>query len=86
MAEHKVLEKSISSVEELANYLDLSSNEKEQLEQVVQIHPMRVSPYYLSLINWNRVDLSYKQVRNLLQALLQKTPCWTANRRDCEAF
>ena len=53
MSQHKVLEKSISSVEELANYLDLSSNEKEQLEQVVQIHPMRVSPYYLSLINWN---------------------------------
>jgi len=53
MVEHKVLEKSISSVEELANYLDLSSNEKEQLEQVVQIHPMRVSRYYLSLINWN---------------------------------
>jgi len=53
MPEHKELEKSIYSVEQLANYVELSSNKKEQLEQVVQIHPMRVSPYYLSLINWN---------------------------------
>jgi lysine 2,3-aminomutase len=53
MIEHKKLGKAICSVEELANYADLSAKEKEQLEQVVQIHPMRVSPYYLSLINWN---------------------------------
>jgi len=53
MTEYKELENSICSVEQLANYVELSSNEKEQLEQVVQIHPMRVSPYYLSLINWN---------------------------------
>ena len=53
MPEHKELENSICSVEQLANYVDLSSNEKEQLEQVVQVHPMRVSPYYMSLINWN---------------------------------
>jgi len=53
MPEHKELENSICSVEQLANYVELSSNEKEQLEQVVQVHPMRVSPYYMSLINWN---------------------------------
>jgi lysine 2,3-aminomutase len=53
MPEYKELENSICSVEQLANYVDLSSNEKEQLEQVVQVHPMRVSPYYMSLINWN---------------------------------
>ena len=53
MPEHKELENIIGSVEQLSNYVELSSNEKEQLEQVAQIHPMRVSPYYLSLINWN---------------------------------
>jgi len=53
MPEHKELENIICSVEQLANYVELSSNEKEQLEQVAKIHPMRVSPYYLSLINWN---------------------------------
>jgi len=30
MPEHKELENSICSVEQLANYVDLSSNEKEQ--------------------------------------------------------
>jgi lysine 2,3-aminomutase len=53
MPEHKELENVICSIEQLPNYVDLSSNEKEQLEQVVQAHPMRVSKYYLSLINWN---------------------------------
>jgi lysine 2,3-aminomutase len=53
MPEHKDLENSICSVEQLPNYADLAPHEKEQLKQVVQIHPMRVSPYYLSLINWN---------------------------------
>jgi len=38
---------------QLPYYADLSPDEKEQLTQVVQAHPMRVSPYYLSLIDWN---------------------------------
>ncbi len=41
------------SVEQLANYVDLSADENRQLQQVVRIHPMRVSLYYMSLINWN---------------------------------
>ena len=53
MVENKKLENSICSVEQLTNYKELSYNEKGKLEKVVQIHPMRVSPYYLSLINWN---------------------------------
>jgi len=53
MTEHKKLEDSICSVMQLPFYADLSSDEKEQLTQVVQAHPMRVSPYYLSLIDWN---------------------------------
>lgn len=53
MVEHKKLVDCICSVEQLANYADLSSKEKGQLEKVVQAHPMRVSPYYMSLINWN---------------------------------
>ena len=52
MPEHKELDNIICSLEQLANNVELSPNEKEQIEQVAQIHPMRVSPYYLSLINW----------------------------------
>ena len=53
MVEYKKLVDRICSVEQLENYADLSYEEKKQLEQVVQAHPMRVSPYYMSLINWN---------------------------------
>jgi lysine 2,3-aminomutase len=57
MPEHEKLgnelDNAICTVEELANYVNLSSKEKKQLKEVVQVHPMRVSPYYLSLINWN---------------------------------
>jgi KamA family protein len=53
MPEHKELEKSISTLEQLKEHVDLAPDEEKQLEQVIQIHPMRVSPYYLSLIDWN---------------------------------
>jgi lysine 2,3-aminomutase len=53
MVEYEELENSIRSVEQLTNYTDLSPREKEQLRQVVQAHPMCVSTYYMSLINWN---------------------------------
>ncbi len=53
MTEHKELEEIIDSVKLIANKLGLSSNETEKLKQVAEIHPMRVSPYYFSLIDWN---------------------------------
>ena len=53
MPEHEELENIIDSVEQVAHKLGLAYDEKEQLKQVAQIHPMRVSPYYLSLIDWN---------------------------------
>jgi lysine 2,3-aminomutase len=52
MAEYEKTENVICTVEQLENYVDLSPDEKEKLEQVVQAHPMRISPYYISLINW----------------------------------
>jgi lysine 2,3-aminomutase len=53
MPEHKELEKSISNIKQLKNYLNLSLDEEKRLDQVAQVHPMRASPYYLSLIDWN---------------------------------
>jgi lysine 2,3-aminomutase len=52
MPEHTTLDDNISTSEQLKCYVDLSSEEMEQIEQVIKIHPMRISPYYLSLINW----------------------------------
>jgi len=56
MPEHKELKKSISSVKQLKARTDLSLDETKKLEEIVQVHPMRVSPYYLSLIDWNDPD------------------------------
>jgi KamA family protein len=53
MLEYAELDNSICSIEQLENYLEpLSSEEKEKLKQVVQVHPMRISKYYMSLIDW----------------------------------
>jgi lysine 2,3-aminomutase len=53
MPEHKELEKSISSVNQLKRYVDLSPDEAKMMEKIIQVHPMRISPYYMSLIDWN---------------------------------
>ena len=53
MPEHKELEKSISDLEEIQKHVRLSPSEARKIDQVIKIHPMRISPYYLSLINWN---------------------------------
>ena len=41
----------ISTVEELANYLPLSSKEQAELKLVINRYPFSVTPYYLSLIH-----------------------------------
>jgi lysine 2,3-aminomutase len=56
MTEHEELENIIDSVEQISRKLGLSPYEKEQLKRAVRIHPMRISPYYFSLINWNDPD------------------------------
>jgi lysine 2,3-aminomutase len=53
LVEHKSLKKSIFTIEQLKSQVELSSDEEKQLKQIIHIHPMRVSPYYMSLINWN---------------------------------
>ena len=50
------LEKSISSVKQLKRYVDLSPDEAKILEKIIKVHPMRISPYYMSLIDWNNPD------------------------------
>ncbi len=47
------MENSIASIEQLKQFTDLSSIEEKKLKKIVQKHPMRVTQYYLSLIDWN---------------------------------
>jgi lysine 2,3-aminomutase len=50
------LEKSICSVKQLKRYVDLAPDEAKMLEKIIEVHPMRISPYYISLIDWNNPD------------------------------
>jgi len=56
MPEHKTLEKCLVSVKQLLKHTNLSPNVAKRLEEIVQVHPMRISPYYLSLVDWNDPD------------------------------
>ncbi|OEU64620.1 MAG: KamA family protein [Desulfobacterales bacterium PC51MH44] len=53
----KELKNNITSVDELKEYISLSSKEEADLHEIVDIHPMNIPRYYLSLINVeNRQD------------------------------
>jgi lysine 2,3-aminomutase len=56
MAWEKELEESISTITQLEEYLELTPKKKKQLQEVMDIHPMRITRYYLSLIDKNDPD------------------------------
>jgi lysine 2,3-aminomutase len=53
MRMRKQMENSICTVEQLKEFVELSPKEEKKLKQITQLHPMRVTPYYMSLIDWN---------------------------------
>jgi len=48
---HKNLKENIRNVDELKKYIKLSKYDEKILRQVVELHPLSISKYYLSLIN-----------------------------------
>ncbi len=50
------IKKSISTIEELKEYIKLTPEEEKQLQEVIKIHPMLITRYYMSLINKNDPD------------------------------
>jgi KamA family protein len=50
------LQKSISTLGQLKKHVHLSPAVEKQLAQVIERHPMRITPYYASLINWSDPD------------------------------
>lgn len=50
------MENSICTIEHLKGFIDLSHKEEKKLKQITDKHPMRVTPYYMSLIDWNDPD------------------------------
>lgn len=49
----KELEDTICTVSQLKKYVSLAVDEERKLEQVLKVHPMRISRYYMSLIDWS---------------------------------
>jgi KamA family protein len=47
------MKNSICTIEQLEKFIDLSPKEEKKLKQITQKHPMRVTEYYMSLIDWN---------------------------------
>jgi len=45
-----------NSIEQLKKYTSISPKEEKKLKQITAIHPMQVTPYYLSLIDWSDPD------------------------------
>ncbi len=56
MTWQKELEQSICTVEDLAKHVKLTKKEQEQLQKIIEIHPMRITRYYLSLIDTSDPD------------------------------
>ncbi|MBL7131985.1 MAG: KamA family radical SAM protein [Candidatus Omnitrophica bacterium] len=53
MAWEKKLKKNICTIEQLKNYIKLSTKEERQLRKVIARHPMSITHYYASLIDWS---------------------------------
>lgn len=50
------MKNNICTINQLEDFTDLSPKEKKKLKQITQRHPMRVTPYYMSLIDWDDPD------------------------------
>jgi L-lysine 2,3-aminomutase len=46
----------IRTIEQLGEHVSLTKKEKREIKKVIDIHPMRITKYYLSLINKNDKD------------------------------
>jgi lysine 2,3-aminomutase len=56
------MDNSICTVEQLKDFVNLSPKEEKKLKQITQRHPMRVTPYYMSLIDWNNPEDPIKKM------------------------
>ncbi len=53
MSWREELRENIRTVDQLKEFVDLSPDVEEKLRKVVEMHPMSVTRYYASLINWD---------------------------------
>ena len=53
MAWQNHLKQSICTIEQLKPYTNIPPREERQWQRIIEKHPMRITPHYLSLINWD---------------------------------
>lgn len=46
-------EKNYTKASEISGFLGLSKEEEEQMQKILDMYPMSITPHYLSLIDWN---------------------------------
>lgn len=47
------MERTISTIGQLKDYVDVSPEKERKLKEIIARHPMRITPYYMSLIDWD---------------------------------
>jgi lysine 2,3-aminomutase len=50
------MERTISTIERLKDYVDVTPEKERKLKKITARHPIRVTPYYMSLIDWDDPD------------------------------
>ena len=54
LLQHNIIkEKNITKAEEISPYLNLSKDEEVKLNEILKKYPMSITPYYLSLVDFN---------------------------------
>lgn len=57
LLQHNIIkEKNITKAEEISPYLNLSKDEEVKLNEILKKYPMSITPYYLSLVDFNDPD------------------------------
>ena len=56
------MENNICTIDELKKFTKFSTKEERKLKKIVKRHPMQITPYYLSLIDWNNSDDPIKKM------------------------
>jgi len=57
-----VLKNNVTTLEQLKKYVDLSPEEQKRLKGVIERHPMSITRYYLSLIDWSNPNDPLKKM------------------------
>ena len=60
--ETKLLKENVTNVQDLKQYLNLTKDEEVRMGEILERYPMSITPYYLSLIDFNDPDDPIKKM------------------------